>query len=84
LNQLFLPFDQGREPSALERVPVKNLEFSMQAVVDRVMRALTLKHPISDQEAEAIRREATEFAINLLAKYKSQLAQRTLSGASEG
>jgi hypothetical protein len=71
------------EPSALERVPVKNLEFSMQAVVDRVMRALTLKHPISDQEAEAIRREATEFAINLLAKYKSQLAQRTLSGASE-
>ncbi len=50
----------------------------MQAVVDRVMRALTLKHPISDQEADAIRREATEFAIDLLAKYKSQLAHRQL------
>jgi hypothetical protein len=80
---LFLPFDQRRELSAPERVPVKNLEFSMQAVVDRVMRALTLTQPISDQEAEAIRREATEFAIDLLAKYKSQLGQRTLSGAPE-
>jgi hypothetical protein len=55
----------------------------MQAVVDRVMRAFTLKHPISDEEAEAIRREATEFATDLLAKYKNQLAHRTLSGATE-
>lgn len=55
----------------------------MQTVVDRVKRAFTLNHPISDQEAEAIRREATEFAINLLAKYKSQLAHRTLVGAAE-
>jgi hypothetical protein len=55
----------------------------MQDVVDRVMRALTLKQPISDQEAEAIRREATEFAIDLLAKYKSQLARRTLGGATD-
>jgi hypothetical protein len=55
----------------------------MQAVVDRVMRAFTLKHPISDQEAEAVRREATEFAIGLLAKYKNQLKRRTLSGAAE-
>jgi hypothetical protein len=55
----------------------------MQAVVDRVMRALTLKHPISDQEADAIRREANEFALDLLAKYKSQLAHRTLSGAAD-
>jgi|GEM_PF-3031113 len=55
----------------------------MQAVVDRVMRAFTLKGPISDQEAEAIRREATEFAIGLLAKYKSQLAHRALTGATE-
>jgi hypothetical protein len=55
----------------------------MQAVVDRVMRAFTLKRPISDQEAEAIRQEATEFAIDLLAKYKSQLAHRTLGGATE-
>ena len=55
----------------------------MQAVVDRVMRALTLKHPISDEEAKAIRREATEFAIDLLEKYKSQLAHRTLTGVTE-
>ena len=55
----------------------------MQAVVDRVMRAFTLKHPISDQEAEAIRREATEFAIDLLAKYKSRLAHRALTGVTE-
>jgi hypothetical protein len=55
----------------------------MQAVVDRLMRAFTLKQPISDEEAEAVRKEATEFAINLLAKYKSQLARRTLGGAVE-
>jgi hypothetical protein len=61
----------------------KNLELSMQAVVDRVKRALTLNHPISDREAEAIRRDATEFAIDLLAKYKSQLAQRTLTDVTE-
>ena len=55
----------------------------MQAVVDRVKRAFTLNHPISDREAEAIRRDATEFAIDLLAKYQRQLAQRTLTGATE-
>jgi hypothetical protein len=55
----------------------------MQAVVDRVKRAFSLNHPISDREADAIRRDATEFAIGLLAKYKSQLAQRTLTGATE-
>ena len=53
----------------------------MQAVVDRVMRAFTLKHPISDEEAEAVRKEVTEFAAGLLEKYKDQLARRTLSGA---
>jgi hypothetical protein len=55
----------------------------MQAVVDRVMRTFTLKHRISDEEAEAVRREATEFAIDLLAKYESQLAHRTLGGAAQ-
>jgi hypothetical protein len=55
----------------------------MQAVVDRMMRAFTLKYPISDQEAEAIRREANQFAIDLLAKYKTQLAHRTLGAAAE-
>jgi hypothetical protein len=53
----------------------------MQAVVDRVMRAFTLEHPLSDEEAEALRREVTEFAAALLEKYKDQLAHRTLSGA---
>ena len=55
----------------------------MLAVVDRVKRIFALNHPVSDQEAEAIRREATEFAIGLLATYKEQLAHRTLSGAAE-
>jgi hypothetical protein len=53
----------------------------MQAAVDRVMRAFTLKHPIPDKEAEAIRKEVTAFATELLEKYKDQLARRTLSGA---
>jgi hypothetical protein len=58
-----------------------NPEFFMQAVVDRVMRAFTLKHPISDEEAETVRKEAAAFAAELLEKYKDQLARRTLSGA---
>jgi hypothetical protein len=58
-------------------------ELSMLAVVDRVKRIFTLNHPISDQEAEAIRREATEFAIGLLAKYRDQLARRTFREAAE-
>ncbi|HEV7601858.1 MAG TPA: hypothetical protein VGO49_16580 [Bradyrhizobium sp.] len=53
----------------------------MQAVGDRVMRAFTLKHPISDEEAEAVRKEVTEYAARLLEKYKDQLARRTLGGA---
>jgi hypothetical protein len=57
------------------------VEFFMQAVVNRVMRAFSLKHPISDEEAEAVRKEVTEFAAGLLEKYKDQLARRTLSGA---
>lgn len=55
----------------------------MQAVVNRVVRAFTVRFPVSDQEADAIRREATEFAIDLLAKYQTQLAGRTLTGAAE-
>jgi hypothetical protein len=53
----------------------------MPAVVNRVMRAFTLKHPIPDEEAEAIRKEVTAFAAELLEKYKDQLARRTLRGA---
>ncbi|HEU0083305.1 MAG TPA: hypothetical protein VFQ87_10590, partial [Bradyrhizobium sp.] len=65
------------------RVSVPARELTMQAVVDRVKRIFDLNHPISDQEAEAIRREATEFAIDLLTKYRSQLAQRSLREAAE-
>jgi hypothetical protein len=55
----------------------------MQAVVDRVMRAFTLKDPMPDEQTEAVGREVTEFAVALLAKYKNQLAHRTLGGAAE-
>ena len=54
----------------------------MQAVVDRVKRAFTSNRPRSDRDADAIRRDATEFALDLLAKYKSELASRTLGGAA--
>jgi hypothetical protein len=50
----------------------------MQAIVDKVMRVLTFKHPVSDDEAKCVRQEATDFAAELLENYKSQLAQRTL------
>jgi hypothetical protein len=53
----------------------------MQAAVGRVMRAFTLKHRISDTEADAVRKEVTAFAAKLLEKYKDQLARRTLSEA---
>ena len=52
----------------------------MQAVVDRVMRAFTLPRPMSDKQTEAVRQEVTEFAAELLEKYRSQLEHRTLSG----
>jgi hypothetical protein len=50
----------------------------MQAIVDKVMRVLTFKHPVSDDEAKRVRQEATDFAAELLENYKNQLAQRTL------
>jgi hypothetical protein len=45
----------------------------MQAVVDRVMRAFTLKHPISDEEAEAVRKEVTAYAAGLLENTRTSL-----------
>ena len=54
----------------------------MQAIVDKLIRAFAFRHPVSDGEAGA-RREATEFAADLLANYKSELAHRTLR-ASRG
>ena len=50
----------------------------MQAIVDKVIRVFTLKHPVFDDEAKRVRQEATDFAAELLENYKSQLAQRTL------
>jgi hypothetical protein len=50
----------------------------MQAIVDKVMRAFSIKHPISDEEAKRAHQEATELAVELLDNYKGQLALRTL------
>jgi hypothetical protein len=51
----------------------------MQAIVDKVMRVFTFKHPVSNGDAELMRQEATDFAADLLENYKSQLARRTHS-----
>ena len=49
----------------------------MQAIVDKVMRALSVKHPVPDDEAKPAQ-QATELAAELLENYKKQLARRTL------
>jgi peptide deformylase len=54
----------------------RNGELSMQAIVEKVMRALAFKYPVPDDEAKRARQEATEFAAELLKNYKSQLARR--------
>ena len=51
----------------------------MQAVVDRIMRALALKHPLPEKDSGVDRQEITEFASELLEKYKTQLARRTFA-----
>jgi hypothetical protein len=53
-------------------------EFSMQAIVDKVIRAFAFKHPGSEAEGKLARQEATDFAAELLENYKNQLARRTL------
>jgi hypothetical protein len=50
----------------------------MQAIVDKVMRVFTSKHPVSEDGTKLARQEATDFAAELLENYKSQLDQRTL------
>jgi hypothetical protein len=55
----------------------RDQEFAMQAIVEKVMRALSVKHPVSDDEAKPAR-EAAELAAELLENYKKQLARRTL------
>jgi hypothetical protein len=47
----------------------------MQAVVERVMRAFAIKHP-SGEKAGIARRDAAEFAAELLDNYRAQLVQR--------
>jgi hypothetical protein len=56
----------------------RDREFSMQAIVDKVIRAFAFKHPVSDTETKLGRQEAADFAAELLENYKSQLARRTL------
>jgi hypothetical protein len=51
-------------------------ERSMQAIVDKVMRIIAFRHPLSDEGGNPARQEATEFATELLQNYKSQLARR--------
>ncbi|MBN9148762.1 MULTISPECIES: hypothetical protein [unclassified Nitrobacter] len=47
----------------------------MRAVVERVMRAFTLKNP-PPSEADDGRRSPAEFAAELLENYRAQLLQR--------
>jgi hypothetical protein len=49
----------------------------MQAIVEKVMRALTIKHPVREAEAKLGRGEATAFAAELLENYKNQIARRS-------
>lgn len=48
----------------------------MRAVVERVMRAFTLKNPPPGSEADDARRSPAEFAAELLENYRAQLLQR--------
>jgi hypothetical protein len=56
----------------------RDQELAMQAIVDKVMRAFSFKHPVSDDEAKRAHQEATELAVELLENYKGQLARRTV------
>ncbi|WP_319796587.1 hypothetical protein [Nitrobacter sp.] len=48
----------------------------MRAVVERVMRAFTLKNPPPGSETDDARRSPAEFAAELLENYRAQLLQR--------
>jgi hypothetical protein len=61
---------------SIERGFQPELELSMQAIVDKVMRAFTFKQPVSDEEARLVRHEVTEFAAELLDHYTNRLAHR--------
>lgn len=51
-------------------------ELSMRAIVERVMRAFTIKNPSPGSEPDDTRRSPAEFAAELLENYKAQLLQR--------
>ncbi|MBN9004212.1 MAG: hypothetical protein J0H40_02250 [Rhizobiales bacterium] len=67
--------DQNEELLAQRGVSRSGQELSMQAVVERVMRAFAIKHP-SDEKAETARRNAAELAAELLDNYRIRIAQR--------
>lgn len=48
----------------------------MQSVLDRVVSTLTLRHPMSESQSQAVRDDAVQFAAQLLENYKTQLSQR--------
>jgi hypothetical protein len=48
----------------------------MQAVVERVIRAFTLKNPPPGEKVNRDRRTPAELAADLLENYKAQLLQR--------
>lgn len=48
----------------------------MRAIVERVMRAFTIKNPSPGSEPDDTRRSPAEFAAELLESYKAQLLQR--------
>jgi hypothetical protein len=50
----------------------------MQAIVEKVMRAFSVKHPVSDDDAKREHQEASELAVQLLANYQKQLARSAL------
>jgi hypothetical protein len=56
----------------------RDQEFSMQAIVDKVIRAFASKYPGPDAAGKIVRQEATDFATELLENYKSRLARQTL------
>ena len=51
----------------------------MRAIVERVIRAFTLKNPPPGNEPDDARRSPAEFAAELLENYRAQLLQRTQS-----
>jgi hypothetical protein len=51
-------------------------ELSMQPLVERVIRAFTLKNSPSNENADGARRIPTELAAELLENYRAQLLQR--------